>query len=337
MKDRPSANLTARPVFAGPDAAIEVVGNAVEGFIKGEPSYPTGQLAKFIDRYRDGIVAAAETNRTEETQRIIFSGTWHHIDFHIPPRFEGCLTHVIARDGSLRTKLYDEQVFEWDSTPNRAGYGFTTSIYGELDAFADELDEMADHEVCQKRGRFKGECGLGVVGGMIWLADNDSKTPILYSAATCTSEVEFELDEDEEEYLTGQPIIGDGSLSAAIIAKFEDLKRNGGWFRGKDVDRTSHRPRKIKLCEAPDAIDAVGYWVQTRSPGETTSSKFRFFAGSSEWPQEVLEQIDDVEDDGLLGNAYVSDWIYEPAHDKPDQEIRLLALGPIPHLSLQPL
>ncbi|MBB3979575.1 hypothetical protein GGQ64_004819 [Rhizobium azooxidifex] len=340
LTDRSSSNVTARPVFAGPDAAIEIDGDTIRGFVNGGPSHDTGQLAKFIDRYRRELVAAAEAKRTGETLKIIFSGTWHHIDFDVAPRFEGCLTHVVAPDGSVKTTLYEERVFEWDVTPYRAGYGFVTSVRGELDDIADHLDEMADHGVSKRRGEYKGASGLGMVGGMIWSTSDEAHIPILYSAATGTHEIEmeYELDEEEEEYLSGQPVIGDGSLSAAIVSKLKDLGKHDGWFRGKDIDRASHRPRKLKLFEVPDAVDAIGYWVQFRTGGGIVSTEFRLFGGVPEWPHEVLEKRGDVDGgDDLLGNLYASDWIYEPTIKAPDQEVRVLALGPIPHISLAPL
>lgn len=210
-------------------------------------------------------------------------------------------------------------------------------MYGQLTDFAEELHEMADDEVCKTRGRYIGASGLGAVGGMIWFTDDDLRTPVLYSAATCTTEVEFELDEEEEEYLAGQPIIGDGTLATAIASKLNDLKNEPGWFRGKDVDRSSHRPRKLKLSEAPDAIDAIGYWVQVRSGETETKSEFRLFGGVSEWQHEVLEKTTDTDANDYLDNEYASDWIYDPTHGEPDREIRLLALGPVPSLSSVPL
>ncbi|RUM08306.1 hypothetical protein [Rhizobium chutanense] len=329
-------NLFARPVFVGPDAAIEIDGDAVQGYINGVPSAPGGQLAQLIDRYRERIVGAASTFLDNCAQKIVIAGTWHHIDFSSAPRFEGCLTHIVAKDGSVTTKLYEERVFEWDETPYRAGYGFTTLMYGELAEFADDLNRMADYEVCKTRGRYMGASGLGAVGGMIWSTDDAVRTPVLYSAATCTSEVEFELDAEEEEYLAGQPIIGDGTLATAIASKLDDLNEPG-WYRGKDVDRSSHRPRKLKLSEAPDAIDAIGYWVQVRSGEAETKSEFRLFGGVSEWKHEVLAKTAEADADEYLGNLYASDWIYDPRHREPDREIRLLALGPLPTLSSQPL
>jgi len=331
------APLFARPVFVGPDAAIEIDGDAVQGFINGVPSTPGGQLAQLIDRYRERIVGAASTFIDNSAQKVVIAGTWHHIDFNSNPRFEGCLTHIVAKDGSVVTKLYDERVFEWDETPYRAGYAFTTLMYGELADFADELHAMADDEVCKTRGRYIGASGLGAVGGMIWSTNDDFRTPVLYSAATCASEVEFELDEEEEEYLAGQPIIGDGTLATAIISKLNDLKSEPGWFRGKDVDRSSHRPRRLKLSEAPDAIDAIGYWVQVRSGEAETKSEFCLFGGVPEWKHEVLEKIAEADTDEYLGNLYASDWIYDPTHQEPDCEVRLLALGPLPALSSEPL
>lgn len=330
-------NLFARPVFVGPDAAIEIDGDTIQGYINGVSSTPGGQLAGLIERYRERIVDAASTFIDNGAQKIVIAGTWHHIDFDLAPRFEGCLTHIVAKDGSVTTKLYDERVFEWDETPYRAGYGFTTLMYGELTDFAEELHAMADYEVCKTRGRYMGASGLCAVGGMIWSTDDDPRTPVLYSAATCTSEVEFELDDEEEEYLAGQAIIGDGTLATAIASKLDDLKNEPSWFRGKDVGRSSHRPRKLKLSEAPDAIDAIGYWVQVRCGETVMNSEFRLFGGVSEWQHEVLEKTTEGDASEHLDNVYASDWIYDPTHREPDREIRLLALGPIPSVSSLPL
>lgn len=330
-------NLFARPVFVGPDAAIEIEGDAVQGYINGVPSAPGGQLAQLIDRYGKRIVDAASTYIDNGAQNIVIAGTWHHIDFSSAPRFEGYLTHIVSNDGTVTTKLYDERVFEWDETPYRAGYGFITSMFGELADFAEDLTRMADYQVCKERGRYIGASGLPAVGGMIWSTHADPQAPVLYSAATCTSEVEFEADYEEEEYLAGQPIIGDGTLATALASKLTDLKTEPGWFRGKDVDRSSHRPRKLKLSEAPDAIDAIGYWVQVRSGEAETKSEFRLFGGVPEWKHEVLEKTAEADADEYLGNLYASDWIHDPTHQEPDREIRLLALGPLPTLSSQPL
>jgi hypothetical protein len=333
-----ASNLFARPVFVGPDAAIEIDGNTVQGFINGVPSALGGQLARLIEHYRERIVDAFSTFIDNGAQKIVIAGTWHHIDFDAAPRFEGCLTHIVGKDGSVTTKLYDERVFDWDETPNRIGYGFTTSMFGHLAYLAEELNDMADHEVCKSRGRYMGASGLPAVGGMIWSTnDNGMRSPVLYSPGTCTSEVEFELDEEEEEYRAGQGIIGDGTLATAVASKLDDLKKEQGWFRGKDVDRASHRPRKFKLWEAADAIDAIGYWVQTRSGETVTHSEFRLFGGVPEWKHEVLEKAAEAETDEYLGNLYASDWVYDPTHGEPDREIRFLALGPIPSLSSLPL
>ncbi|WP_075292980.1 hypothetical protein [Pararhizobium arenae] len=333
----PLVNLLARPVFAGPDAAIEVIGETVNGFVNGQPSHPTGQLARFIERYRDKIVAAAKSYQAEKTQKIVFAGTWHHIDFDATPRFEGCLTHVIAEDQAVVSTIYNERIFEWDDEPNRAGYGVGKTLIGGLDKIAASLHLSAERAASEQRGQYKGTSGLGMVGGMIWSADRDGTMPILFSPVTAATEVGSEFEEDDEGFLAGQPIIGDGSLSAAIMSKFREIETDGGWFRGKDVDRASHRPRKLKLAEAAEALDVIGYWVQVRSCGRPTSSHFRFFGASTEWPHEVLERSDNIDEDDFLGNRYASDWIYEPTHEAPDQEVRLLLLGPLPPLSLAPL
>jgi len=330
-------NLAARPVFVGPDAAIEIDGDSIQGYINGVPSASEGQLAHLIDRYKERIVGAASTYLDNRALKVVIAGTWHHIDFGSAPRFESCLTHIVANDGSVTTKLYDERMFEWDGTPYRAGHGFITSMFGELADLAEDLDKMADYHVCKTRGRYIGTSGLGAVGGMIWVTDDDMRTPVHYSAATCTSEVEFEADYEEEEYLAGQPIIGDGTLAAAIASKLNDLETELGWFRGKDVDRSSHRPRKLKLREAPDAIDAIGYWVQVRSGEDEPKSEFCLFGGVSEWRQEVLEKTAEADTGKYLGNLYASDWMYDPTNQEPDREVRLLALGPLPTLSSQPL
>jgi hypothetical protein len=122
-----------------------------------------------------------------------------------------------------------------------------------------------------------------------------------------------------------------------VLAKLEALKDDEGWFRGKDVKRSSHRPRKLRLSDIPDAIDAFGYWIQARSAGSKTSSDFPLFGGASKWPKEVLAKVKDGDADDLLGNLYASYWTYEPTRDQEDREIRLLALGPIPQLSQEPL
>lgn len=338
-KDQQSGDLFARPVFVGPDAAIEVEGNVVRGFVNGEPSHPLGQLAKFIRRYKDRIRTAASAHQLENVRKVIFSGTWHHIDFNVAPRFEPCLTHLVEADGSTVTALYDQEIFEWDGARFRAGYGFGfgKDMHGPIDRMADTLKVMADYEVCKGRGKYKGASGLGAVGGMLWLSRTSPQIPVLFSPATCTSEIEFELDEEEEVYRTGQPIVGDGTILAAYTSKLRDIKSELGWFRGKDVDRSVHRPRKVKLFEAPDAIDAIGYWEQVRSDSEIAAPQFRFFGGASEWDQEVLELMSDANADGLFGNLYASDWIYDPSFDDAHREVRLLALGPVPTLSLEPL
>lgn len=51
--------------------------------------------------------------------------------------------------------------------------------------------------------------------------------------------------------------------------------------------------RKLRLAEMPEAIDAIGYWIQARSQGALTSSEFRLFGGVSEWREEVLEMVKD--------------------------------------------
>jgi len=67
------------------------------------------------------------------------------------------------------------------------------------------------------------------------------------------------------------------------------------------------------------------------------NSGFRLFGGVPEWKHEVLEKATDGDADEFLGNAYASDWIYDPTHREPDREIRLLTLGPVPSVSSLPL
>lgn len=114
-------DIFARPVFVGPDAAIEVHGDTVQGYINGVQSTPGGQLAGLIERCRERLIDVFSTFFDDGAQRIVIAGTWHHIDFHAAPRSEGCLTHIFGKDGSVTTKQYDERVFDWDETPNRIG------------------------------------------------------------------------------------------------------------------------------------------------------------------------------------------------------------------------
>jgi hypothetical protein len=331
-------HYSASPVFAGPDAAIEIEGDTVKGFINGEPSHPNGQLAQIINRYRDPVLNAARAIRSTEHERVILSGTWHHVDFDTSPRFEAYLIHVVSADGSVTTARYDAVIFDWEGEPGRGGWGFTTTTGGDPLDFVEDLHDLADHDVCKERANYRASSGLGSIGGMIWQSNDHRKVPVLFSPARgeATNVFEFEdVEEDEEE--TGEIIIGDGTLAAALQLMPERLKKDEGWFRGKTVDRTTHRPRKLKLQEVRDATDAIGYWIQTRADENEAFSEFKFFGGPVELWHEVLEKIDNAADDHFNGNMYVSDWIFEPRHGEPDRQIRLLAVGPVPTVSLSPL
>ncbi|NEJ83130.1 hypothetical protein GR268_42380 [Rhizobium leguminosarum] len=93
----------------------------------------------------------------------------------------------------------------------------------------------------------------------------------------------------------------------------------------------------MSLSGCDGCLEAIGYWVQVRSGDDEPKSEFCLFGGVPEWKHEVLEKIAEADPDEYLGNLYASDWIYDPTHQEPDREVRLLALGPLPTLSSQPL
>ena len=110
----------------GQEAAIEVVGDMITGYLNGCPSSEP-EIIDVIEGYRDGLLAAARKLRRTNTDRVVLTGTWVDIDFDSEPYLHILLVHIVFDTGVVVTKKYDLDLFDWDAS------GDGPKFYVEID------------------------------------------------------------------------------------------------------------------------------------------------------------------------------------------------------------
>lgn len=303
-------------VAAGPDAALEIKGENIRGFVHGETSHPKGQLAELIDQYRYLILDAAESIRTRVNDTVIISGRWHHIDANQEPRFEAYLTHVIAQNGAVKTQRYLARIFDWDAP----GLNDDDSVVAYLDCpfanDADELDRLARGELGDA-ARYTTADDLPAVDAILWFPEGGHRLPMVVSSV-------------REDALPG-----DCTVLSALRDRLTELSSSPGVFRGRLVTRALHRPPELTLNEVLSTTDALGYWLQTDYGSGEPDSMFVFSRDPRRWADVVLKRLDEHDCKDTLSCQYASEW--EVKKGMSTKRSRILAVGSIPDISISPL
>lgn len=302
-------------VFAGPDAAIEIRGDVIRGFVNGDPSHPKGQLAEMIDDYRDSIIETAASLRAKGSETIIISGRWHHIDANEAPRFEAYLTHLVSENGEISTQRYQEEIFDWDDPGLNNGGGFGVYLDGSTSSDIEKLDSCARDKL-GKDARDTAVDDLPAVDAILWYPDEGQDLPLILSSVRDVAP-------------------GDGTILSALNDRARELAGSPGAFRGLSVDRRSHRPPELKFSELFSATDALGYWLQTKYGKGEPDSMFVFSREPRRWEAVVLKRLEDDNDKNSLRCFYASEWELE--RGMTATRSRILAVGSIPNLSMSPL
>ncbi|KQS78822.1 hypothetical protein ASG25_09300 [Rhizobium sp. Leaf384] len=334
VKDPDTRWYVGQLVFAGPDAAIEVVGCSVKGYVGGAASHPQGQLADMIDNYESSIVKGARELARLDTTKIVFAGKWHHVDNKRDPRFEAYLVHLVAADGNVVTQRYASDIFDWDDEGYNNGSDFFAVGRGTIADDAASLQGQAELKL--EAGKFLAENGMCALEGIVWFPVDDPRVPVVYSyvngidAPTRVVEVASE---------TGPANtfahVGDGTLAGELRARRLALKTSPGTFRGEVVDRKTHRPAEMTLAEVFASTDAAGYWIQILNGDNEPSTAFRFHHDTNH-DDEILKAVDGGADPWSYGNQYASDW--QPLmRSMPNYRRRILAVGTTPSINRDPL
>ena len=303
-------------VFAGPDAAIEIKGDVIRGFVNGGASHPEGQLADMIDQYRDTIIKAVASLRAKGSETVIISGRWHHVDANEQPRFEAYLTHLVAENGEISTQRYQEEIFDWDDPGLNNGGGFGVYLDGPTSNDLEKLDRCARSKL-GKDALYTAIDDLPAVDAILWYPDEGQDLPLVLSS----------LREDAAP--------GDGTILSALRDRARELSCSPGAFRGLSVDRRSHRPSELAFSELFSATDALGYWLQTDYGCGEPDSMFVFSQEPRRRGAVVLKRLEDDNDKDNLCCLYASEWEHE--RGMKTTRSRILAVGSIPNLSISPL
>jgi hypothetical protein len=308
-------------IFSGPDAAIEVVGGRVRGYVGGKPSHPSGQLAAMIDEHESSIIRGAEDVMLDSTAAVIFSGRWHHIDFDSDPRFEGYLVHVIDEAGNVATSRYRSEIFDWDEPDLSQGAGFPAVLSGDPSGDRDSLIGYTEKHLA-RFGREKYSMnGLAAFDGILWWPTVRG-LPAYVSLAKASS---------AEERLPER----NGTLLSEARLRVKAMRSTQGLFRGGTVDRSSHRPAELTLDEIIASTDAIGFWTQTWDGLSEPNSAYQLAVGDLPRGDLILRKIDASSDPHALRNVYASDW--HRVHDIEKTSFRVLAVGSIPDICRDPL
>ena len=321
-------------MVAGPDAAIEVIGTTVNGYINGVASHPEGQLAEFIADHEAPILKGARALRLEDTAAVVLAGKWHHVDPDQDPRFEAYLVHLVAGDGDVVTQRYASEIFGWDEEGYNNGRGFFAGGGREL---RDDAANLQGHaELKLEPGKFLAPCGMHALEGVVWFPVDDQRLPIFYSNVNGPDAPTRSEDAGSNDDIVGfyKPI-ADGTLLGELRARAKALKESPGVFRGRTVDRQTHRPNDMTLGEAFTSTEALGYWHQIHDGTNEPITTFKFLPDSG-CLEEVLAPVDAQTDKWACGSLYASEW--KPfAPSMPKYRRRFLAVGSLPQISLKPL
>ncbi|WP_313555832.1 hypothetical protein [Agrobacterium cavarae] len=321
-------------VFAGPDAAIEVIGKTVNGYISGIASHPDGQLATLIAEHKKSILKGARALKLTDTAAVILSGKWHHVDPDQDPRFEAYLVHLVADNGDVVTQRYASQIFGWDREEYNNGTGF---FAGGGRVLGEDSENLQGHaELRLEPGKFAAACGMHGIEGVVWFPVDDQRLPIVYSNVNGPEAPARSLDlHGIDDHAVSYKQMGDGTLLGELQARSQASKGSPGVFRGKTVDRLTHRPDEMTLGEALASTDALGYWFQVHDGTNEPFATFELLHDADHL-KDVLTPVDNRTDDWAFGNLYASEW--KPfGRLMPKYRRRVLAVGSLPHVSRNPL
>ncbi|WP_276120057.1 hypothetical protein [Pararhizobium qamdonense] len=321
-------------VFAGPDAAIEVMGKTINGYIGGTASHPEGQLASLINEYKTSIRKEARALRLADTVAVILSGKWHHVDPDQDPRFEAYLVHLVAGEGNVVTQRYSSQIFGWDNEGYNDGREF---FGGGGRRLVDDVASLRGHaELKLAPGKFLSPCGMYALEGVVWFPVSDQSLPIVYSNVNGPDAPARSMDAGGDiNPAVSCKQLGDGTLLGELRAREQALKGLPGVFRGKTVDRSAHRPDEMTLGEAFASTDILGYWHQVDDGSDELLPTFELLH-DSEYLEEVITPVDTRTDDWTFGSEYATDW--KPLGDSmPTCRSRILAVGSLPEICRDPL
>lgn len=329
-------------VFAGPDAAIEIAGEIIRGYVNGEPSHPQGQLAALIDNYDRSIIEGATSLRRAATDTVILAGKWHHVDFDQAPRFEAYLVHVVTEEGVIETRAYRSEIFDWDDPEMTDGRGFGVILRSDPADHATTLMAAAERWLRRGDDYTDAASGLAALEGVIWFPEN-CDLPIVVSFLAESDAHEAEQSAPRFTRRGGK--IGDGTVTSALRVKSEEMPETGE-FRGVQVIRKTHRPTELTLDEVFSSTDAFGYWSQTWDQVSEPYSMFNFPTRAIGRGDMVLRKADVADAHRLLAE-YASEWeevkgltsrdsksgTYTPSKTR----FRILAVGSVPGVPQEPL
>ncbi|WP_313196060.1 hypothetical protein [Shinella zoogloeoides] len=322
-------------VFSGPDVAIEVIGDQIQGYVNGRVSHPNGQLAEMIENYRRWILDGAQSLKREDTVCVIILGRWHHVEFDMRPRFEAYLVHLVSRSGDITTLRYEIEIFDWDDPELNNGGGFGFTLTGSAEDDVEGLKWCAQQKLGSGKKWYDSSSGLATVDAVLWYpAEGRSLPMVVSSVSEETAAGEGGLNSAPGE---GSPPDVLSPLLAAIRKKqAEILAEPSGEFRGVTTDRKTNRPQEMTLSEALASTDAIGFWFQTWSGEDEPYSSFVFAYEDLERGESILKRLDgDVDRDHALGNMYASDW--EGVRYSSNLRFRHLLIGPHPEVDERPI
>ena len=352
-------------VFSGPDAAIEVHGTDIRGFVNGILSAPGGKLDCMIDDYRESILDGTEKLRAVDTEKVILAGKWHHVDVEREPRFEAYLVHLVTTDGRVVSHRYESEIFDWDY-PGEGG-GFECVLSGPAEGDIKDLryhaEIIVDLDKCMTS-----PFGRPILAGVIWFACGDTNAPVfvpvkgfkLFDAERAfeerTGASGVATDPRVERFSHGaarfvQAASGvgkDSEPTIEICQSFTELRAAAagvdggdeelqlilsktafGAFRGVVVNRHTHQPLLMTVDEAMRSTVAAGYWFQTRDSRDRLTSIYTVADEPIPRGDTILRRVDETSrDDDTLGNAYASEWTSVSA--SRSVQWRVLAVGPVP-------
>ncbi len=308
-------------IFSGPDASIEVEAGKIKGYINGQRSHPKGQLDALIEEHEDSLLRTADKLKQDGTVLVVFSGKWHHIDFHSEPRFEGYLVHLVDGSGGVVTTRYQSEVFDWDEPGMNEGCGFTAFLCGDPATDFESLNRHAKKKMAPFREKGFMENGLPAFDGILWYP---SVSGLPYHVTMANA--------DSRKHVSNP---GDGTILSATRERIKAVKEAPGAFRGAIVKRKEHRPFNLTLDEVFASTDAVGYWVQTWDGMSDPDATYELAFGKLKHGDVMLTKIDASTDKDALENSYASEWMWSGGSD--DTKFRLLAVCSVPGICRDPL
>lgn len=326
-------------MLSGPDAAIEIRGSEIRGYVNGTPSHQSGQLAAMIDNYDASILQGAQRLRQNDTDTVVLAGKWHHVEFEMEPRFEAYIVHVQREDGTVRSSFYQSEIFDWDYPGDGGGFGIVMT--GDQSEDVKRLRRKAEFKINLDDHRYVSSSGLPSLDGILWYPADGVDLPIVISHVSGMKAYEKELRGEHQaasETTGGSATLGDRAATNVdddTSVHIDDSSM--GHFRGNVVDRKTHRPPEMTVDEMLASTDSSGYWSQTwnGNPMEEPYSMYTVPTGEVPRGTDILRRLDAPQARHSFGNAYATDW--EAVPGCPSTMFRILAVGPHPLLDIGPI